>query len=203
MTLNDYFDKIVCINLKRRTDRWEHVQLQASRHQMVIERFEALDMPGDENTGCTMSHRAVLDYIIQKQIPRTLVLEDDFEARSPLMQRLFSDMIGEVPADCFILYLGGHYADKRISRVSKHVIRCGRMKTTSSYGVTLAAAREMAPMTHGAGPIDELYGKWNDEKPCYIFQPRLFVQYENYSDLQHRVMDNSQCMQDETHEKMV
>lgn len=206
-TLNQYFGHILCINLARRPDRWRHVLDQADMFNLQIRRLEGFDIYKDGghwgNDGCTAAHRMALDLIVANQWPRCLILEDDFESRFPDLQERFDSMIHQVPTDWWMLYLGGHYAEQPIARVSKHVIRCGHMKTTSSYGVTLEAAREMAPYIYGIGPIDELYARWNQSKPCYIFQPRLMVQYTNYSDIQRRECNNEMCMTDVRHEEMV
>jgi hypothetical protein len=112
-------------------------------------------------------------------------------------------MIPEVPDDWQMLYLGGHYAENPQSRVSPHVIRINQMKTTSSYAVTLDAARVMAPFIHGAIPIDELYADFNRNLRSYIFQPRLMIQADGYSDLQQHWMSNEGCMTDPHHEATV
>lgn len=198
-TINDYFDKVIVINLARRTDRWEHATREFEQHHISVQRFEGFDMPGDGNRGCTESHGAVLRMIVENGWPRTLILEDDVHFRFDDTQDLFSDMIKEVPADWFMLYLGGgHGADlKRF--VAPHVVEIHHMKTTSSYAVTLEAAKEMAPLVYGAAPIDEVYYRWNRERPCYCFEPRLAVQYENFSDLQQRVCDHAMSMEDSGH----
>jgi GR25 family glycosyltransferase involved in LPS biosynthesis len=208
-TIEDYFDKILVINRAARTDRWQECEEEFRRFNLTkCERFDAYDhglIDGHigGNGGATSSHRAVLDVIAYNKWPRTLVLEDDFKIVHPDFHQRFNDMISEVPEDWQMLYLGGHYQEKPQSRVSKHVIRIGGMLTTSSYGITWQQARKMAPVIYGSGPIDCLYLKYNREDKCYIFQPRLMVQRDSYSDLQGRHMSNLDCMSNTTHENMV
>lgn len=199
MTLNEWFDRIICINMDRRPDRWAHATAEFEKHGLTVQRFAGIDMGNLGNNGCTESHGAVLRMIVENEWPRTLILEDDVQFRHDDMQDRFAAMIGDVPADWFILYLGAGYGEVPRARVTPNVIRVNRMKTTSSYAVTLAAAREMAPHIHGIGPIDELYGGWNLSEPCYCFEPRLAIQYENYSDLQRAVLNNGASMEDDTH----
>jgi GR25 family glycosyltransferase involved in LPS biosynthesis len=221
-TINGYFDKVFCINLARRPDRWKQVEEECRLHNLELERFEAIDAAErfaagnqwygipwdgkdvpDGNCGCTESHGALLKIIAEGPWKRVLVLEDDFHFRFPDSQKKFSDMIGEVPEDWDLFYLGGHYAEPPIARVSKHVIRCGAMMTTSSYGVTPAMAAAMEPSIHGHGPVDALFFDWCRNRKALILQPRLIVQRESFSDLQNRMMDNTPCMEDPNHEKMV
>ncbi len=208
-TVEDYFQKILVINRTARTDRWEQCLGEFARFDITkFERFDAYDHGNigghiGGNGGATSSHRAVLDVIAYHQWPRTLILEDDFKILHEDFHQKFSDMIGEVPDDWQMLYLGGHYGEKPQARVSKHVIHIGNMLTTSSYAVTWQMAREMAPVIYGGGPIDCLYFQFHHSHKCYILQPRLMVQRESFSDLQGRVMDNEPPMIDTRHEEMV
>lgn len=204
MTLNEYFDKIICINLDKRLDKWKECLSQFLEFGIKAERFSGHDMSdGWGNNGCTASHRGVLELICHHRWHRTLILEDDFLITHPNAQQMFSDMIGDVPDDWQMLYLGGHYGDAPQARVSKHVIRIGRMMTTSSYAVTYKFARHIAPHISGIGPIDTLYFDAHHTLPCYIFQPRLMVQRPCFSDIQQRECNNQDCMQDTNHENMV
>lgn len=208
-TIEDYFDRIIVINRAARIDRWTHCLEQFLKHSITkFERFDAYDHGKIDgwvggNGGCTSSHRAVLDVIAYHKWPRTLILEDDFEIIHDDFHAKFSEMISEVPDDWEMLYLGGHYAEKPQSRVSKHVIRMARMMTTSSYGITWQMAREMAPVIYGSAPIDTQYYQFHLSHKCYIFQPRLMVQYESFSDLQGYKMNNVPAMTDTNHENMV
>lgn len=202
VSLNNHFDQIILINLARRGDRMEQAQKEADKHGFTFTRFEAHDMPGWGNNGCTASHRGVLELISHHKWQKTLVLEDDFKIVHEDFNDRFAAMITQVP-EWDMLYLGGHYAEPPQGRVSPNVIRMGHMKTTSSYGITYEQARKMAPAIAGIGPIDELYSNYNRNDRCYIFQPRLMVQSEGYSDLQCHVMNNGGCMMDTAHESMV
>lgn len=200
MTINEYFnDHIYVINLARRTDRWQHVQRECDKHALQVIRFEGIDLKNDGNTGCTESHGALLHHIVAQGYERTLILEDDFEFRFDDTQEQFSRMVDQLPADWFMFYLGGHYGSDPVQFVAENVIRIRHMKTTSSYAVTLEAAKTMAPFIKGIGPIDELYLQWHLSQPCYCFEPRLAVQYTSFSDLQMREMNNQMCMEDTRH----
>lgn len=58
----DYFDAIYCINLDRRTDRWETVQREFDKvgiRERVV-RFSAIETPENGAIGCLLSHRAII-----------------------------------------------------------------------------------------------------------------------------------------------
>lgn len=207
-SLNSYFDKIFCINLDHRTDRWLNCQNQFDRFGITAERFRGYEKLVHDgivhgNFGCTSSHRALLEIINYNKWERTLILEDDFQILHEDFCDRFDRMIHFVPNDWDMLYLGGHYGEAPKQRINPNVIRMARMLTTSSYAVTLKQAIKMAPYICGPSPIDSLYGGWHLRDNCYILQPRLMVQYGNFSDIQLRHMDNSACMTDARHENMV
>ena len=43
MDLNTYFDKIICINLDRRKDRWDHSLKQFRKIGLNVKRYSAID----------------------------------------------------------------------------------------------------------------------------------------------------------------
>lgn len=213
-----YWNKIICINRRARPDRWDHVKAETCLLGINVERFEAHDLANcvfdgkpNGNVACTASHRGVLELICHHQWSRTLVLEDDFHAVNPCEDRhprkpfheQWVEIEREIPDEWDLLYLAGHYGSKPQLRISKHIIKVDTMLTTTAYGITTQFARKMAPFIHSGGPIDTLFSKFTADNLCYCVQPRLFVQYPNVSDLQHRFMDNSQCMLDGSHEAMV
>ncbi len=119
------------------------------------------------------------------------------------MTERFFDMIPEVPDDWDMLYLGAGYAEPPQFRIGTHVIRANHLKTTSSYAVTYAQARKMAPRIGGGDPIDEQYREFNQQDKTYIFTPRLMIQSEGYSDIEKLWNNHGMSMLDCSHERMV
>ena len=224
----DWFSKIIVINLARRPDRWAHFQAEMEKIGVRLdqyERFEGYDRPAEAagypeaepekhytnekaygwgNTGCTASHRGVLELIAHNHWARTLVLEDDAEVIDPKnFAALWAHIETRIPEEWDLLYLGGHYGENPQARVNPNILRTGRMLTTSSYAITWQMARRMAPFICGTGPIDSLFGGFNRANLCFCFQPRLFAQYTNVSDIQNREMNNRMSMTDRYHESLL
>lgn len=201
-TINEYFDRVFAINLKRRPDRLAHFEEQCAKHNIKFERFEAYDIAfdGNSNTGCNCSHRAIMEIVAYQKIPRALIFEDDNEFVYEDTQERFSKAIAEVPGDWSWLWLGGSYGSEPKGRISEHVMEIDTMMTTSSYAVTWQTAREVAPWISGPAGIDSLYHGFTQRMKAYSLVPRLCVQYTNVSDIQHRVMDNRTSMEDPHHE---
>lgn len=199
-----FFDgRIFCVNCAHRPDRWAHAQAEIARLGWTsVQRFEGIagliDHEGRNsgNMGCTASHRALLDLQIANAWPRMAVLEDDFSVIYSDFAERWERFERELPPTWDMLYLGAGYGEPPMARVSPHVIRAGRLLTTSSYGITLAQAKRMAPSISGVGPIDSLYGGFHRECETYIISPRCVVQMPGYSDLQERDSGNSMSMLD-------
>lgn len=207
--LNSYFDRIFVIHQFHRSDRFKHALSERDKYDLTFEYFEAhsgvLDQHGkvNGNSGCTASHRALMEIIAYERMDKVLILEDDFEFVGDDPMGQFASTICQVPDTWDFLYLGGHYAEPPIARVSPNVIRCGRMHTTSSYAVRWQTARKIAPYLCGVGPIDTLLSGFLPTMQAFIMDPRIAVQYASFSDLTERESNNAPCMLDMNHSKMV
>lgn len=205
-----YWDKVFCINLDRRKDRWDQCLLNFEKYGIHAERFSGhdnvvVDGRKSGNAGCTASHRGVLEIIAHNQWNRVLVLEDDFICvhQPEEFHNLWDTMIREVPENWDLLYLGGHYSCPPKRRISPHVIQFNRMFTTSSYGIRGNVAKLMAPNIYGDQSIDSLFSSFAENMNAYIFQPRLMVQAPSFSDIQEMEVNHTFCMLDRNHENMV
>lgn len=197
-----FFDgRLFVINCASRTDRLEQFNAMAASLGISVQRFEAVTgivVNGrvNANAGCTASHRALMELQIANNWPRLWIFEDDAACIYRDFHERWERFERELPADWGMVYLGAGYFERPLRRVSPHVIRAGRLATTSSYGLTLEAAKKIAPSLTGVGPIDSLISGFHHEIPTYLISPRCFVQRPSFSDLQEREMNNSQSMLD-------
>ena len=95
--INSYFDKIICINLKHRADRWKEVSRQCQRAGIAVERYDAIEnnpmgwvhIPGKDKmnhikpeswpgaAGCMASHINVWKLAKANNWKNVLIIEDD------------------------------------------------------------------------------------------------------------------------------
>lgn len=76
-----YIDKVVYINLRRRSDRNFRIKRQLESigiHKDKIIRFDAIEDPMGV-IGCTQSHISVIEMAMAEKWDNVLILEDDFE----------------------------------------------------------------------------------------------------------------------------
>lgn len=151
-----HFERIVCINLDRRPDRWASFVASASAHidPARIERFSAIDASTirapswwNDTPGawaCTLSHEFVLARAAHDAVASILVFEDDAKLAPDFSPRL-ADFLDRVPSDWGLLYLGGqHKARFAPYAVAPGVVRCRRTIRMHAYAVS----RDALPIVH-------------------------------------------------------
>jgi GR25 family glycosyltransferase involved in LPS biosynthesis len=102
MNINEYFDKIYCINMSKRADRWEAVTKRFEAVGLTnVYRWEALDgdvlevLLGGELSkrnyvASTISHLMAINHAKYNNYERVLILEDDVCPHKDL-QKMFDD----------------------------------------------------------------------------------------------------------------
>lgn len=249
-TLEQHFDACYCINLTARKDRWEEslqeIKTNFGTPDGFVKRWSGYHHPTHGHSGCTRSHRELLRHVAREGYRRVLVLEDDFavitldrlkekgfkpgyqvwdtfcrinNGQGNLNQR-FGALSYFIPDFYDVLYLGAGYGENPISRLNKHVIRCGFMQTTGSYGITghfakiwsdkidksVGATPEMSEeeiLSRHPGPIDNVFGSLSHDHAYYVLQPRLMYQRESMSNITDRTECYLYSMTDPAHESQV
>jgi GR25 family glycosyltransferase involved in LPS biosynthesis len=124
MKLNDFFDKVYCINLDHREDRWERCMEIFDKLEIEVERVPALLGPqGWESThyphpirgfngvaGGTQTHINIISKCVKEKVDRFLVLEDDCEFVDNFHER-FDYLSDYLDPKWELFYLGGMYRE--------------------------------------------------------------------------------------------
>jgi len=223
MRLNNYFDKIICINLDRRSDRWMEVQQQFKKAGISVERYSAIDGNpmswnhvrnkanplGTEDikfrgvAGCMASHVNIWKMAKEKGWKNVLIVEDDCDFVHEVQER-FTERINQVPLNWDLLYLGGIHETRGglyiPDKISQHIVKAKRMITTTCYAIKdtcydLAINTVLAdePWFHTA--VDGYLGAYvQSECNTYAFQPPLAWQRASFSDIVNDHRDYSHMM---------
>ncbi|MCI0590274.1 MAG: glycosyltransferase family 25 protein [Gammaproteobacteria bacterium] len=192
--INDVFPYKVCINLDRRTDRWEKMQVKFDRHCIHgVHRFSGVDgqgltvPPGWSSTlgayGCLLSHLQVVREARELDVPSVLIFEDDvlFDSR---LRNDFSTYISQVPPDWDMLHFGALHMDDPIE-ISENVHRIRRAYSTYAYALKhtiFDAYLELNRKADTAVDVNNLV--LQTEHACYCFTPHLAWVESDYSDAQ-------------------
>ncbi|MCG8449815.1 MAG: glycosyltransferase family 25 protein [Pirellulales bacterium] len=143
-SLQDVFDRAVCINLDRRPDRWEEFQARLANIDWPfapVKRLRAVD--GDQVTspkwincgngawGCLQSHVRILEDALQDGVTSLLILEDDALFPEDLRQQA-ERFFCHLPDDWDGLLLGGQHL-VRPRFVAEHVVRVHNGNRTHAH----------------------------------------------------------------------
>jgi GR25 family glycosyltransferase involved in LPS biosynthesis len=185
MRINEYFDKVILINLDRREDRLEKLSTQLNNLGITFERFSAIDGKAegiDPIVAGRMSHTKVWEENLGKKV---LILEDDAEFVDNFNEK-FAEVIQTLPSDWDVFYLGALVAKTtgKLIQVNEHWYK--QVVSTGSHAYCLKPSK----MGYFINKLKD-YQWYIDiglrleaiDNNCYITQPNLVTQFASYSDL--------------------
>jgi GR25 family glycosyltransferase involved in LPS biosynthesis len=118
--MNDYFDKIYVLSLKRNTDRRALITERLNKVNIDFEFFDACDgqvlnhlwkkldnsnFTTQNYVACSISHLSIYNDALSRGFKRILILEDDIKPHKNI-QRMFNNIKTQIPDDYDLLYLG-------------------------------------------------------------------------------------------------
>ena len=193
MRVNDYFNRVVVINLDRRADRMERLDKQLTDLGITYERFSAIDgkeLGIDPITAGTMSHCKVLESADQQRI---LVLEDDALFCEDFNEK-FEQVMEKLPPVADIFYLGALLPPKTglIEDIGnpywfKQIFSTG----SHAYSINPARVKSVAEyLKDYTWYIDIGLREWAKDYYPVIAQPNLVTQFPSFSDLRNKDVDD-------------
>lgn len=208
--LNEYFDKIYCLNLDRRPDRWDDCCIIFDKMNLQVERFSACDgqlidtgfgKVYNGELGGTISHTRILRQIKESALDKVLVLEDDIEFCDNF-EKKFQIAVNDLPNDWDLFFFGGNHTGGS-TPITKNIGRVYRTLALHSYAVrqksvdvlyenmirfvghTLCCNKQLQPSV----AADFYMAKIQPHLNCYSIFPNLTWQRKSFSDLQQDVME--------------
>lgn len=194
------FDKIYCVNLNRRPDRWDEVQKEFERVGLSgIERYEAIDgatydwsnvkshlLAGE--LGLIETHINIIKEAIDKKYESILIFEDDVYFIDEFSK--INEYMEALPSDWDILYLGGnHVYGRPPEHVNDKILRLNKTYTTHAIAIKSTLFETILAMTEKRGKqIDVYYADLHGVYNAYGFSPNLALQRTDFSDIQNRVV---------------
>ena len=208
MTLTNYFDKTYCINLDRRTDRWEKCLKEFEIHGLSVERFSAKDgkeidlpYPSASEIAGAISHLNVIKKAKELHLENVLILEDDVEFTNDLNQRL-EQIFHLLPNDWDMIYFGGNHIGG-FQPVNDFFYKIRRSYAIQCYAINSKCFDLL--IAHLENRINSVLDKTFSLKPsvaadffiadlqpilnCYVIRPHLCWQKEDFSDIQEVVIN--------------
>jgi len=193
MNLNDFFPYKVCINLDKRSDRWEKMRSRFAQHNIEqVIRFPALDgktlkiptswnyLPGAY--GCLRSHLAAIEQACEQARQSVLIFEDD-AVFDPQLNTRFAECVKQLPQDWDMVLFGGlHGVPPR--KVSRNISRVTYSLSTYAYAMKHTIYDGFIEVNRQAQKVlDENTRSLQSHFNCYCFMPHLAWVEEDYSDV--------------------
>jgi GR25 family glycosyltransferase involved in LPS biosynthesis len=185
MKVNDFFDKVIVINLDRRTDRMEKLAPQLEKLDIQYKRFSAVDGKKLDIDPIVAGLRSHLQVMKQIEGQRVLILEDDAQFVEDFNEK-FEKVMQTLPEDWDIFYLGA-LVPKDVGLIRMVNRHWGiQVLTTGSQAYCINPSR----LEYFINKLED-YNSYIDiglrdfakGLKAYITQPNLVVQFPSYSDL--------------------
>lgn len=122
--MNNFFDKVFVINMKRSSDRLQYMRNHLASRGIEWSRFEAVDGNKLDNQeikqeigflcqtfctpgmiGCALSHKRIWEKVLEENLNNALIMEDDIIISNDY-ENILSQSMSELPCDWDVLLLG-------------------------------------------------------------------------------------------------
>lgn len=196
-------DRIIYINLDKRTDRREHIESEFKRVNIPLEKVERFSAIEHEYspTGCNLSHAAVLKLAKERGYKNVLILEDDFTFIDDV-KKIHSTLNSffETVKEWDVLNIGcipdvsEQYNDS-FGIVLKTSNACGYLVNSHMFDALSSEFESSAELLfkthqHWNYQNDVVWNKFTNTKKWFYTIPRLGYQFPCYSDLSKCFVDH-------------
>ena len=196
MNINEYFEKIYCVNLEKRPDRWAKSDEIFKKHNIQVERFGAIDGYSIENTttllpgefGLIKTHIEILKIAKENNYKNILIFEDDVELCDDFSDK-FNEYYNQIPKEWDFLYFGGNHLGS-INQINQNIFRLSYTFTTHAFAINNNLYDELMLLLKSASKqVDVIYAELHSKYNSYTIKPTMAWQRSDYSDIQGGVMN--------------
>ena len=191
MKVNEYFDRVVVINLDRRPDRMEILGKQLDELGIQYERFSAIDSKERGISPVLAGKLSHIEVLKGQNGQKVLILEDDAHFVEDFNKK-FSRVIETLPWNWDIFYLGALLGSTgKLKRFNNHWHKQVVSTGTQAYCVNPNKVDYfIKKQLEWDGYVDVCYRVLAAETNAYITQPNLVTQFPSYSDLREREVND-------------
>lgn len=198
--LSKYFDKVYCINLKRRPDRWEKVQAEFAKFGFdEVDRYEAID--GKEFDWSNVKHNPsllvgelglietninIIKDAIENGYKSVLIFEDDVYFTDEINK--LEEYMDALPSDWDMIYFGGNHSyGPKPENVNEKILKLTKTYTTHCIVIRDTLFETIIAMTEPRKKqIDVYYADLQPIYNVYGFTPNMALQTIDFSDIQNK-----------------
>jgi len=204
--LFDYFNKVVCLNLKKREDRKIKFISQSLNLDLgIFEFFEAIDgnlldlskynpslLPGE--VGVMLSNLEIIKNAKENNLENILIIEDDCVFEEDMVSK-FDFLYKEVPNDWDMIYFGGNHNLHWTNGIPNNIINDNVIKINHSFAIHCVAIKShlfdeiIEMISTYSQQIDVMYCSLQKKYNVYSFYPAIAKQDVDFSDIQNKIVD--------------
>ncbi len=203
--INSYFDKIYCLNLDRRIDRWAKVKSEFDRLNILVERWSAIDGENLEESNysqlinekkssklgkienkfamaCLLSHLSIIKDAKNNGFKKILIFEDDV-----IFSNDFSEKIKIIlKLNWKLLYLGSSQFYWHKIDTSEEFYNCHNTLGTFAYAVDISLFDDIINTFEKKTKsvdnlLSEIQSKHKEE--CFTIYPNIVISDVEDSDI--------------------
>ncbi len=205
VNLDKYFDRVYCINLDKRPDRYELVKKEFDKFGITnVQRYSAIDGTTIVNNtpllagelGVLQTHYDIIKKCKEEGLKSVLIMEDDVYFTDELNK--LDEYMNMVPNDWDLLYFGGNHVygtppqivnDKILKLNFTVALHCVAIKDTIFDTILEVLPNKLKQ-------VDGYYGNLQKAYNGYCFYPNMAKQIAGFSDIQNRTVDYSNFFKD-------
>tara|TARA_R110002020_G_scaffold68611_4_gene179458 strand:+ start:3881 stop:4513 length:633 start_codon:yes stop_codon:yes gene_type:complete len=185
--IDDYFDKIYCVNLDERKDRWEQAKKEFSK--LGIENVTRFSAVKHENgaIGCRDSHLGIIREAKELGLDNVLIFEDDLLVLDEHVDKINLALKDLDTVDWDLFYFGATVDPNvgRLQRATDNLVLTNWAYTTHAYAVPSRLFDFILNEAPKHGIIDVFLCRAVVPRgKSFIMNPLLCIQQESYSDIE-------------------
>jgi hypothetical protein len=203
----EYLKNTLYINLEDRTDRLLNVQNELKKIGVEGKKFNAIKTK-EGAVGCTLSHIKCLETAKENKLPYVFICEDDIHFTNPnlLMENL--DRFSKSGINWDVIVIGGNNAPP-YKKISDFCIQVLNIQTTTGYIVREHYYDSLIrnfkeglgfllrnPQNKREFAIDIYWKRLQQDGKWFMIIPPTVTQYEDYSNIENRVVNYDHLMLD-------
>lgn len=185
--INEFFDKVVVVNLDHRTDRMQAMDVQLKGYGIKYERFSAISNHNGIK-GLLLSMKKLFIESIEAGINNLLVLEDDScFLLNPVL--FLTEILPQLPKDYLCFHLGMNLTTQP-KLISQNILLIDKAYSTHAIGYSLEAMKLILPLLEREEIVPYDIIMMNEIQPMiksYGTYPMCATQSLSYSDIEKNV----------------
>jgi GR25 family glycosyltransferase involved in LPS biosynthesis len=198
MKIVDFFDKIYCINLDHRTDRWQQAQEEFEKIGIKdnVTRFSAIKNEINGALGCRDSHLAIIKEAKLNNYKNILIFEDDvlFYQDNIDINKIEQTLDELSNLDWFLFYFGTT-VDPNVgyfNKITNNIVKTNFAYALQSYAVNYKIFDKVLMEAPHSDIIDVYYNqRITPLGKSLIINPIISIQQPNiYSDIVRTVSED-------------